>query len=148
METVRLYQYLAQCLAAKRNCQKSGNEEWLERWQSRIQSIESELLPCGSGIDAGCLIDQDACTDQRIVIVSSVHMMDENGFYDSWQDFRVIVRPSFTGIDLAIHRTGDDGNRRLWSLWLDDLYDQFQLILSERIKVEGDQVRFATAESI
>jgi len=61
-----------------------------------------DKLPTGSGIDAGSTIAFDECKWDKIVFNSSYHVMDENGFYDGWIDFQVIVRPSFTGFDLKI----------------------------------------------
>jgi hypothetical protein len=59
-------------------------------------------LPTGSGIDAGSTIAFEECTWNKIVFNSAFHVMDEHGFYDGWIEFKVIVRPSFTGFDLEI----------------------------------------------
>ncbi len=47
-----------------------------------------ELLPHGSGIDGEWHIER---CGKRIVADCSYHRMDENGYYDGWQDFRVTL---------------------------------------------------------
>ncbi len=145
MQTLALYRLIAQALCARINCQTSNNNEWLERWENMLQEIESNLLPSGSGIDSGCKIDLGSCTESKIAILSSVHMMNDAGMYDSWQDFKVIVRPSFQGISLTIQRIGR-GNNRLWSDWIDDLYEQFQYVLTRDVIWDESRVRY-TPES-
>ena len=53
----------------------------------------SKLLPSGSGIDSGCAIDEEKSTKNKIVIHSSFHHLDNNGFYCGWSNFDVIVTP-------------------------------------------------------
>ena len=53
----------------------------------------SKLLPSGSGIDSGCTIDEEKSTKNKIIIHSSFHHMDENGFYCGWSNFDIIVTP-------------------------------------------------------
>lgn len=51
------------------------------------------MLPHGSGFDAGCSVDMQKSTPQRIVIDTSFHHMDENGYYDGWTEHQVIITP-------------------------------------------------------
>ena len=65
-----------------------------EAFLNKLNYIENGLLPSGSGLDAGTTIDYESSNENRIRLVSSFHVMDENGFYDGWIDFEVIVKPS------------------------------------------------------
>lgn len=73
-------------------------------------------LPHGSGIDAQWSISCD--TKHRKVFNCSYHAMDENGYYDGWVDFCVIVYQHTSdkfnplcgpcaGKTQVIHRRGD-----------------------------------------
>jgi len=63
-------------------------------WRAYLSDIVDECFPHGSGIDNGNSIDFDKSSSDRIVINSSFHCMDENGFYCGWYDFSVTVKPS------------------------------------------------------
>lgn len=103
MQTQVLYKAIADAIQARRNCEKTGNDEWFEKWTDTLREIEKQHLPSGSGIDSGCTIDMENSTDNRIVINSSYHAMNENGYYDGWYDFRVVVTPSLAfDIDIKI----------------------------------------------
>ncbi len=90
----KVYQEIAKRVSAYKTCEETGNEEWHDKHHDEIQRIQDEILPSGSGIDSGCQIDVKRTDDSRLVIDSSYHCMDENGFYDGWIDFQVIVTPS------------------------------------------------------
>ena len=90
----KLYEQIAGLVIARKNCETSNNEEWLARHDEALDYIESQILPSGSGIDSGCTIDRDKSTENKIVINSSFHLMDDCGFYDGWMDFRVVVTSS------------------------------------------------------
>jgi len=47
-----------------------------------------EALPHGSGIDSAWHFKYRGT---NIVFTNSIHCMDENGYYDGWQDFSVII---------------------------------------------------------
>ena len=72
-------------------------------------------LPSGSGIDNGCGLNIAASKRDKIVINSSFHVMDENGFYAEWIDFVVVVKPTFRGIDIDI-KGKFSGNRNAYGL--------------------------------
>lgn len=88
-----MYQAIACAINARANCEKSDNAEWFERWTNTIDEYNS-MLPSGSGIDSGTFVSLIESTGEKIVIVSSIHCMDDNGMYDGWIDFKVIVKPS------------------------------------------------------
>ena len=93
-------------LQALRNCERSGNTEWHQRWSDRLDWIEREILPSGSGINNGTTINRDR--KDGIVLNTSFHHMDDNGYYDGWTDHVVHVTPSFTGINITV--TGPNKN--------------------------------------
>lgn len=52
-----------------------------------------DLLPHGSGIDAGIKLNEDETKEDKIVF--DFHM-DENGYYDGWTEHKLIITPSLT----------------------------------------------------
>lgn len=96
-----LYNKLATALQARTNCINSKNDMWLDKWETVIDKCVS-LLPHGSGIDGKTVIDFEKTTSKKIVLTTSYHFMNEHGFYDGWADLKIIVTPSFNGIDLKV----------------------------------------------
>lgn len=77
--------------------------------EERLDLIEREYLPSGSGIDAGCMILVEESHKDRIVIQADFHHMNEVGYYDGWTSHKVIITPSLIyGFDIRI--TGRDKN--------------------------------------
>lgn len=99
---------LAALVQARANCDRAGNAEWRRTHSESINAIETDLLPHGSGIDAGCSVDLEKSDESRLVIDVPFHLMDPNGYYCGWRDYRVIVRPAFDGISIRV--TGRDYN--------------------------------------
>jgi hypothetical protein len=94
---------IACVLAARANCEKSGNTEWHARHSEALEALLHEYLPSGCGIDNGTGLDLDASIPEKLVFIVGFHHMDEHGGYDGWTYHRVIVRPSFVhGIALSI----------------------------------------------
>jgi len=93
-------------LTASRNCETSGNTEWARKWSDRLDWIERNVLPSGSGIDNGTTINRDR--KDGVVLEVSFHHMDEHGHYDGWTDHVIHVAPSFSGIDITV--TGPNRN--------------------------------------
>lgn len=91
---MKLYQRMSQIISAYHNCIRSQNTEWETRHKETIESLANDYLPSGSGIDSGCQIDIDNSNQDKIIIQSSYHRMDDNGMYDGWIDFTVTVKPS------------------------------------------------------
>ena len=94
--TLPLYRAIATAVAARTNCDASGNSEWEQKWYIRLQELEKEL-PSGSGFDSGTTIDLDKSTGEKLVLHTSFHHMNDGGYYDGWTDHTVTVRPSFIG---------------------------------------------------
>ena len=103
---MKIYQKIAHLLQAIRNCNESCNVEWLEKHQETLDAIARHCLPRGSGFDAGTTIDEES-TPQRIILHTSFHHLDENGFYCGWSDHDVIVSPCLM-FDFQTRITGRD----------------------------------------
>jgi len=97
-----LYEEIAILIDAIKNCQQMGNAVWEDNHRERLQEIERNHLPSGAGFDSGSTINLDRCSQNRIVIESGFHMMDEWGSYIGWIHFDVIVVPVFGGIDVIV----------------------------------------------
>lgn len=104
----QLYQQIANALIASKNCEARGNFEWRDTWESRLDAIERDCLPSGSGFNNGSTIDRDS-TNKRIVIETAFHHMNENGYYDGWTHHRVIITPCLSH-DFEMRITGRDRN--------------------------------------
>lgn len=103
-----VYQRIANALHASATCEASGNIDWRDKWRNRLDAIERDILPSGSGFDSGSQIDRDS-TNKRIVIDTAFHHMNENGYYDGWTHHKVIITPCLShGFELRI--TGRDRN--------------------------------------
>ena len=92
----------------------------------------SNLLPSGSGIDSGCTIDEEKSTKNKIVIHSSFHHLDENGFYCGWSEFTVTAIPDFMN-DFNLKIVGNNAIYPAFSDTKDYLYELFRESLNENI---------------
>lgn len=92
----RVYERIAGLTEARTNCIKAGNTDWQGRHEDAIKAIVNVHMPFGSGFDSGTSLDMDKSSSKRLVFLSSFHVMDDNGFYDGWIDFRVIVTPDLS----------------------------------------------------
>ena len=95
----KVYQAIASAISAM-------PREWAEE---RLDLIEREYLPSGSGINAGCKILVEESHKDRIVIQTEFHHMNEVGYYDGWTSHKVIVTPSLIS-GFYIRITGRDKN--------------------------------------
>jgi hypothetical protein len=122
-----LYSELSTAIQARKNCDIATprNTEWFDRWTERIEEL-SNLLPHGSGIDNGTIIDMQQSHAEKLVLHTSFHHMTDAGFYDGWTEHTVVVTPSFTGINLRI--SGRDRNQIK-----EYLYDTFSYALEQEV---------------
>ena len=101
--TMKVYEKLAMCANALRNSREKNNQEWVDKHEEDMAKYLYEYLPSGSGIDNGMFFSHLQSDDNKMVICSSFHVLDENGYYDGWIDFAVEIYPAFVGgIDLKI----------------------------------------------
>ena len=91
---MKLYQELASRIQARLNCAESGNVEWFEKHEARIEELVKNYMPSGSGFDCGTKIDLDKSTPEKLVFYTDFHHMNEAGYYDGWTEHRITVRPS------------------------------------------------------
>lgn len=130
MKTSTLIQLIA------KNCQwrKTVNEAYSGQCESRLDKLEAEL-PRGSGIDCGCKIDRENSGDKKVIITFDYHFMDDNGYYDGWGSFKLIVTPNLSSYpDMRI--TGRD--RRQIKDYFYDLfsYELFETLIDESVFYE------------
>lgn len=125
---MKLYQRIARLVAARLNCEKSGNTEWFDRHTQRLEDITKNILPSGSGFDCGTTIDLDESGPERVVLRTEFHHMDDGGYYDGWTDHTILITPSLQfGFELRI--TGKNRNDIK-----DYIYQIFEQVLNEEIK--------------
>jgi hypothetical protein len=100
---MKKYQRLAQCYNAWENCLLTNNTEWQQRWEEEISSIINSL-PHGSGIDGRTEFSYDRSRkDTKLIIDSEYHALNDNGYYDGWYNFRVVITASLQfGAEITI----------------------------------------------
>jgi hypothetical protein len=103
-----LYKAIDNAVTARLNCIKSNNQEWLDKWTYTINEIES-ILPSGSGIDSGTIINLEKSKHNKIVLETSFHHMDDNGYYDGWTEHTITVTPDFLN-DFVMSISGRNRN--------------------------------------
>ena len=103
------------------NCDwhKGVNDEWMGECEDRIYKLE-KLLPSGSGIDSGCKIDVEKSSSDKVIITFGYHFMNDAGYYDGWEDYKLIVKPKLWN-DFDLRIVGKD--RRFIKDYLYDLFD-------------------------
>jgi hypothetical protein len=113
---------LAGLVGARLVCLDNGSD-WVERHEAAIEEIVNKL-PFGSGIDNGHTLDYDESSSDKIVINSAYHVMDSNGYYRRWINYRVVITASLQfGFEVAVrgafsrHKDGNDVRE-----YLEDLY--------------------------
>ena len=105
----KVYARLARLFDAYLRNIETGNLEWRDKHEEQINEICENYLPHGSGFDSGTTFDYDRSKPNRLVLNTSYHHMDENGYYCDWSDHTVTIRASLAfGFDLAI--SGRDRN--------------------------------------
>lgn len=92
---MNVYQAIAQALQARETCIKEGRTEQAERWEERLKKLE-EYLPSGSGFDTGESINLEESRQNMIIIDGEFHVMNENGFYDGYAEYNIVVIPSLS----------------------------------------------------
>lgn len=100
--TMKIYQSLAQSISAKHN----ANFYWPEYADDTI----AKYFPHGGGFDGKTKFDHEKSTENKLVITTEFHAMDENGYYDGWYYITVTVKPSLLfdyTIDLNFHGDKD-----------------------------------------
>jgi hypothetical protein len=102
-----MYKAITGAIVALRNCKASGNN-YADKWEECIERFQ-HALPSGSGLDTGTRIVIDECTDEKLVLVTSYHHMNEHGYYTRWTDHKIVVKPSLMS-DFNLTIGGKDYN--------------------------------------
>lgn len=85
------------------------NADSLALWKARKAWLERELLPSGSGFDAGTTLDETKSNGDKLVFNTSFHHMNAAGMYTEWTEHTVTVTPSLMfGRRIAV--SGKDKN--------------------------------------
>ena len=90
----KLYAKIAGLLNARQNCLKFDNKEWYDKHTGTIEELVRKYMPHGSGIDAEMILDFNRSNENKLVFAFSYHFMDENGYYDGWESYSLIVTAS------------------------------------------------------
>lgn len=104
----KLYQVIGTLLESLNVAIVSGHRDWAEKREDLLQSIESELLPRGSGIDSGVKIVRDI-EHNKYYLDLDFHHMNEHGSYDGWTHHKLAVTPTWKSFDLEFVQ-GEDRN--------------------------------------
>lgn len=91
---MKLYQKLAQVLAAYHNSTAANNTEWIVKHSETIDRLCHTFMPTGSGFDAGTMLDVNRSSAEKLIFASAYHHMDANGYYDGWSDLTITVKSS------------------------------------------------------
>jgi hypothetical protein len=91
---MKLYKKIANLLLAYQNCVKNKNEEWKYKHKENIENLCSLYMPHGGGFDDDTSLNILKSTPNRLRFETSYHPLNENGFYENWIDFTVIIKPS------------------------------------------------------
>lgn len=118
-------QVIASAMQARANCIKSNNDDWYYKWTDKLESIQDNILPSGSGIDSGCTLQLDDIWQDKITIFTEYHHMNEVGYYTHWTKHKITVYPNFDGIRLSITGKNDNGIK-------DYLYELFDQVLTSK----------------
>ena len=98
------------------------------RASDRLDYIEKEFLPSGSGFDAGTKIERESSVN-KIVLLTSFHHMNENGYYDGWTEHKIIIKPC---LQFGFTFTISGRDKRQIKEYIEDM---LQEILSREIDV-------------
>lgn len=104
---MKVFQKIFSRSVAIENCQISGNTDWEAKHTAELDSV-IKTLPSGGGFDNGC--ELVSVSNREIVIRTSFHHMDSDGFYDGRTNHTIRVKPSFDIMGFEITVTGQNKN--------------------------------------
>ena len=85
------------------------NKELINQAKDNIQRL-CDYLPHGSGFDNGCRIDWEQSKPNKMVILTSYHFMNEQGMYSHWDDYKIVITPSFAeSFEMKIYGKNTNG---------------------------------------
>ncbi len=124
---MKLYRELASLVRARLNCEETGNREWFQKHEARIEELVKNYMPSGSGFDCGTKIDLDKSTPEKLVFYTDFHHMNE-GYYDGWTEHCITVRPSLL-CNFTLTISGKNRNEIK-----DYIHQAFDCALDEEVK--------------
>lgn len=125
---MKVYQRIAQIADAYHRSVERGNQEWADKHEETLGKLADDYLPHGPGFDAGTAIDLAKSSVKKVVLTTSYHHMDENGFYAGWTDHTVTVLPNLA-FEFDLRISGRDRNG-----WKDYAYEVFYNDLTAELK--------------
>jgi len=126
-----LYKEIATLINARNNCLQNNNNDWLVKREQKLERIAKNLLPSGSGFDCGTKIDIDKSKDDKIILTTSYHHMNDVGMYDGWNDYVITLKPSLV-FDFELKIKGVNRNDIK-----NYMYEYFQDVLSQEIETDN-----------
>lgn len=134
------------------NNEKSGklSETKVGEYGKTMSEAENQInnlllnLPSGSGIDSGITFDLDKSSKNKFVFTFGFHFMDDNGYYDACQNYRMVIIPTFGSYDLTIYGK----NRRMIKDYFYQMFESVFLVSSVLDMYEERQIMFDTKPGI
>lgn len=119
----KIYRKLATHFKAYQNCIMSNNTDWQQKHRETIEDIISNHFPSGSGLNSLTHFSFTRSKVNKLVVYTSYHAMNDNGYYDKYIDFTLTIKPSLQfGFDLSI--VGNFGKYQDVKEYLYDLYSE------------------------
>jgi hypothetical protein len=96
---------------------KDVNEDFYDQADQELEELK-KFLPYGSGFNSGSEICLEECQDEKIVILTWYHHMNERGYREEVTKHKVIITPSFRGMNIKV--TGK--NKNIIKVYIADLF--------------------------
>ena len=81
----------------------ADSQDHINKAKDILRHIERNILPSGSGFDAGTVILLDECKENKIVLGTDFHHINEVGYYDGWTTHKIVITPCLRfGFDMRI----------------------------------------------
>jgi hypothetical protein len=124
--TEKLYQVIANALMALTN---ATTKEWKQNWNDRLDQIERDLLPNGSGFDTRPKIHRQLYNRSKdtFKIDFEFHHMNDIGMYDGWTIHTISVKADLIN---ELHCTINGPNKRGCKEYF---YDVYQVALTKTV---------------
>lgn len=110
--TDQTFRRIASAVAAYRNClaRETATNQREKLHLGAVYTIVESGGPSGSGFDVGTQIDMESSTGERLIFTTAYHHMSEHGYYQTWTEHRVTVRPSLVhGFTVTVNGPNRNG---------------------------------------
>lgn len=67
-----------------------------------LQTYVKKHAPSGSGVDTGTILWVEKSNVAKLVFTCEFHHMNDGGYYDGWTQHKIIVTPTFDGLDVRV----------------------------------------------